>query len=246
MERHHDRGRTMIDWQNERVLVLSPHPDDEVIGCGGLISKVKDEGGQVHVQFVTLGDTRDVSATGMSTADERMAEIDRVAGVLKYDDWDIALRGTRYHLRLDAMARLELVALLEDTARLSMRAVEPTVVLLPAPWSYNQDHRAVAEAALTALRPMGMADRCAPRVVAVFEEVADQWTPQTTTPPNLFVELDASHLNDKIEAMRTYVSQVRPHPHTRSLEALRNMAVVRGAHSGLGLAEAYHCVRWIG
>lgn len=235
----------MIDWQNERVLILSPHPDDEVIGCGGLISKVKDEGGQVLVQFVTLGDTRDVSTTGRSTADERMVEIDRVAGVLKYDDWDIALRGAQYHLRLDAMPRVDLVDVLEVSARLSLRAVEPSVVLLPAPWSYNQDHRAVAEAALTALRPMGAA-ACAPRVVALFEEVADQWTPETTTPPNLFVELDASHLDDKIQAMRTYTSQVRPHPHTRSLEALQNMAVVRGAHSGLGFAEAYHCVRWIG
>lgn len=236
----------MIDWQNERVLILSPHPDDEVIGCGGLISKVKDEGGQVLVQFVTLGDTRDVSVTGMSTADERLVEIDRVAGILKYDDWDIALRGAEYHLRLDAMARVDLVGVLEETARLSLRAVEPSVVLLPAPWSYNQDHRAVAEAALTALRPMDVADRRAPRVVALFEEVADQWAAESTTPPNLFVELDAPHLDDKIEAMRTYASQVRPHPHTRSLEALRNMAVVRGAHSGLRFAEAYHCVRWIG
>jgi LmbE family N-acetylglucosaminyl deacetylase len=236
----------VIDWQNERVLILSPHPDDEVIGCGGLISKVKDEGGQVLVQFVTLGDTRDVSVTGMSTADERLVEIDRVAGILKYDDWDIALRGAEYHLRLDAMARVDLVGVLEETARLSLRAVEPSVVLLPAPWSYNQDHRAVAEAALTALRPMDVADRRAPRVVALFEEVADQWAAESTTPPNLFVELDTPHLDDKIEAMRTYASQVRPHPHTRSLEALRNMAVVRGAHSGLRFAEAYHCVRWIG
>ena len=236
----------MIDWQNERVLILSPHPDDEVIGCGGLISKVKDEGGQVLVQFVTLGDTRDVSVTGMSTADERLVEIDRVAGILKYDDWDIALRGAEYHLRLDSMARVDLVGVLEETARLSLRAVEPSVVLLPAPWSYNQDHRAVAEAALTALRPMDVADRRAPRVVALFEEVADQWAAESTTPPNLFVELDTPHLDDKIEAMRTYASQVRPHPHTRSLEALRNMAVVRGAHSGLRFAEAYHCVRWIG
>ncbi|HSK98410.1 MAG TPA: PIG-L family deacetylase [Euzebyales bacterium] len=236
----------MIDWHDQRVLVISPHPDDEVIGCGGLISKVKNEGGQVFVQFVALGDTRDVSVSGLSTADERMVEIDRVAGLLKYDDWDIALPGARYHLRLDAMAQVDLVTVVEDSARLSLRAVEPTVVLLPAPWSYNQDHRAVAEAALTALRPMSTAGRCAPRVVALFEEVADQWTPQATTPPNLYVGLGAKHLDDKIEAMRTYASQVRPHPHTRSLEALRTMATVRGAHSGLAFAEAYHCVRWIG
>src|SRR5690554_7535025 len=141
----------MIDWQAQRVLIFSPHPDDEVIGCGGLVSKVKDEGGQVFVQFVTLGDTRDLSQTGMSTADERVAEIDRVAGMLKYDEWDIALRGPQYHLRLDAMAQRDLIAVLENDGHLSLRSVEPTMVLLPSPVSYNQDHRAVAEAAITAL-----------------------------------------------------------------------------------------------
>jgi LmbE family N-acetylglucosaminyl deacetylase len=236
----------MIDWQDQRVLIFAPHPDDEVIGCGGLISKVKDDGGQVFVQFVTLGDTRDVSVAGMSTADQRMSEIDRVAGVLKYDDWDIALRGSQYHLRLDAMAQMDLIGLLESDGRLSLRAVEPTVVLLPSPLSYNQDHRAVADAALTALRPVGTEDRTAPRVVAVFEEVADQWTPHGAPPPNLFIALDEACLEDKIAAMRCYASQVRPHPHTRSLEALRTMAVVRGAHSGVAYAEAYQCVRWIG
>lgn len=237
----------MMDWQQQRVLIVSPHPDDEVIGSGGLISKVKGAGGQIFVQFVTLGDTRDISPVGVSTADERMGEIERVAGVLKYDEWDVALRGAQYHLRLDTMAQTDLVALLEDGCRLSLRAVEPTVVLAPVPWSYNQDHRAVAEAALTALRPVGRATGTGgPMVVALFEEVADQWTPQATTPPNLYVDLDEAHVDDKIEAMRTYATQVRPHPHTRSLEALCTMATVRGAHSGLAYAEAYHCVRWIG
>ncbi|HSK97311.1 MAG TPA: hypothetical protein VK891_11900, partial [Euzebyales bacterium] len=208
------------------------------------ISKVKDAGGQVFVQFITLGDTRDFSVTGLSTTDERLTEIEQVAGVLKYDDWDIALPGAQYHLRLDAMAQVDLIAVIETGCRLSLRAVEPTVVLLPSPLSYNQDHRAVSEAATTALRPYG-GEHAAPTVVAIFEEVADQWTPGVSPPPNLFVDLDAVHLDDKITAMRAYASQVRPHPHTRSLEALRTMATVRGAHSGVEYAEAYHCLRWV-
>jgi LmbE family N-acetylglucosaminyl deacetylase len=236
----------MIDWKRQRVLILSPHPDDEVIGCGGLISKVKDAGGQVFVNYVTLGDTRDRTERGWSTADERIAEIQEVAGLLGFDKWDIALPGARHHLRLDAMAQHDLIAVLEHASTLSLQAVEPTVVLLPSPVSYNQDHRAVAEAAITALRPVGLAGHAPVEVVAIFEEVADQWTPQSDVAPNLFVELQQHHLDAKLNAMRAYASQVRPHPHTRSLEALQTMAVVRGAHSGLGYAEAYRCMRWLG
>lgn len=236
----------MIDWTQQRVLILSPHPDDEVIGCGGLIRRVKDAGGQVFVNFVTLGDTRDQTLRGLSTADERITEIHQVAGLLGFDKWDVALQGTEYHLRLDAMAQHDLIAVLEHASTLSLQAVEPTVVLLPSPLSYNQDHRAVAEAATTALRPVGPAGRTPVEVVAIFEEVADQWTSHPDVAPNLFIELEQRHLDAKLDAMRAYASQVRPHPHTRSLEALQTMAVVRGAHSGLGYAEAYRCLRWLG
>lgn len=236
----------MIDWRRHRVLIFSPHPDDEVIGCGGLINKIKDRGGQVFVNFVTLGDTQDRSDRGLSTASERTTEIEQVAGVLKYDEWDIALPGAQHHLRLDAMPGVDLIAALEHGSRLSLAAVEPTVVLLPSPLSYNQDHRAVADAAMTALRPMAVAGRDPVEIVAIFEEVADQWTPHADVSPNLFVSLERDDVDAKLAAMRAYASQVRPHPHTRSLEALENMAVVRGAHSGLAYAEAYRCVRMLG
>ncbi|CAN5898527.1 PIG-L family deacetylase [soil metagenome] len=236
----------MIDWRRHRALIFSPHPDDEVIGCGGLINKIKDRGGQVFVNFVTLGDTQDRSDLGRSTASERTSEIERVAGVLKYDEWDIALPGAEHHLRLDALPGVELIAALEHGSRLSLAAVEPTVVLLPSPVSYNQDHRAVADAALTALRPMQAGDSGPVEIVALFEEVADQWTPHADVAPNLFVSLDRRDVDAKLAAMRAYASQVRPHPHTRSLEALETMTIVRGAHSGLAYAEAYRCVRLLG
>ncbi len=40
----------------ERLLVISPHPDDEVIGCGALIRRVRESGGRVDIVYVTQGD----------------------------------------------------------------------------------------------------------------------------------------------------------------------------------------------
>ena len=39
----------MNDFSNEKLLVIAPHSDDEILGCGGLISKVKNGGGKVYV-----------------------------------------------------------------------------------------------------------------------------------------------------------------------------------------------------
>ena len=45
----------MNNLKNEKLLVIAPHSDDEVLGCGGLISKIKKEGGKVFVLIFNLG-----------------------------------------------------------------------------------------------------------------------------------------------------------------------------------------------
>ena len=49
----------MFDFKGQKLLVIAPHPDDEVIGCAGLIQKIKNGGGKVFVLFLTVGDTND-------------------------------------------------------------------------------------------------------------------------------------------------------------------------------------------
>ena len=49
----------MNDLKDEKLLVIAPHSDDEVLGCGGLISKVKNAGGQVFVLIFNLGFEKD-------------------------------------------------------------------------------------------------------------------------------------------------------------------------------------------
>ncbi|TSA16793.1 MAG: hypothetical protein D4R72_06090 [Nitrosopumilales archaeon] len=40
----------------ERLLVIAPHADDEVLGCFGLINKVKENGGRSTCWFLPLED----------------------------------------------------------------------------------------------------------------------------------------------------------------------------------------------
>ncbi|MBV1896840.1 MAG: PIG-L family deacetylase, partial [Rhodobacteraceae bacterium] len=44
------------------VLVVAPHPDDEVLGAGGTIARLADQGRKVHVAIVTRGQTPRFSA----------------------------------------------------------------------------------------------------------------------------------------------------------------------------------------
>jgi N-acetylglucosamine malate deacetylase 1 len=233
-----------VDWSRQRVLVVAPHPDDEVIGCGGVISRVKRAGGEVHVLFMTVGDTADFTAAGWSTAAERNVEIEQVATHLDLDGYHIAFPGNAHHLRLDAGPRHELITMIERDSPLSLSTLAPTAVFLPHRTSYNQDHRTTAEAVITALRPGDATVKPQPSIVLAYEEVADGWTAEPLTPPDVFVTLTEFDLDHKLKALSLYGSQLRAHPSTRSDLALRGLAAVRGAQSGTDLAEAFHCLRW--
>ncbi|WP_159944768.1 MULTISPECIES: PIG-L deacetylase family protein [unclassified Nocardiopsis] len=231
------------DWSQERILVYAPHPDDETLGCGGLMSKAKAAGAEVFVQFLTVGDTADLSPKGFSTAEERYAEIKKVADHFRWDDWHMAFPGDHYHLRLDSVARVDLTQVIERESPLSVERLRPTVVLVPHRSSYNQDHQATAEAVHTALRPSNTELRHHPGLVLAYEEAADHWRTDALCPPNLVVELDETHLDDKLQGMRLYGSQSHQHPHTRSDLTLRSLAVLRGMQAGVALGEGFHVLR---
>ena len=38
-----------------RILVVAPHPDDEILGCGGVMARHVAGGDEVHVAIVTRG-----------------------------------------------------------------------------------------------------------------------------------------------------------------------------------------------
>lgn len=234
-----------IDWSRERILILAPHPDDETLGCGGLMRKAKDAGAEVYIQFITVGDTADLSAKGMSTADERYGEVKQVAEFFEWDGWDFAFPGDRYHLKLDALPRFELANALERNSPLSIAELRPTTVIAPHRTSYNQDHQVTAEALHTALRPSNTRLRHHPRLVLAYEQAADQWRYDAAPPPNFFVELTEEQVEAKIQAMRLYGTQSHDHPHTRSDLTLRSLAALRGMHAGVPYAEAYHMMRWL-
>ena len=42
--------------ENERIIIFAPHPDDEILGCAGLIQKVLKKKGKVWIVYLTNGD----------------------------------------------------------------------------------------------------------------------------------------------------------------------------------------------
>jgi len=236
----------MVDLKKQKLLVIAPHPDDEVLGCGSLIKKIKDAGGKVYVLFLTVGDTKDFTKEGLSTAKERKKEIKKAAEFLKIDNYQLAFEGNNYHLKLDLLGQKQLMDLIERESIVSIEKVKPTIVAFPSPYSYNQDHRVTAVATHAALRPVPNNDKHFVPTVLSYEEPADSWELQKRPEPNFFLQLSKKELETKLTALKIHKSQLRTFPSPRSTEALKALAMVRGSQSGCQFAEAFFLYRDIG
>lgn len=231
--------------KDQRVLVVAPHADDETIAAGGLMARVKAAGGQVYVQVVSTGDLKHFDGrsheVSKSTRREELAAAMQSLGV---DDWEILIEDTDLHLRLDTLARRDLVAWIETKGRLSTEKVRPTMIVLPAP-SYNQDHEAVYKAGITAARPHLPGAKAFQNFVLIGDAPQLAWSGPPHFRPNFYVDISGDAIAKKLRAFECHKSQLRPAPSPASAEALRLLAQMRGAEISVEAAEAFECYRFV-
>lgn len=223
-----------------RLLVVAPHPDDEALGCGGLIGKVKKAGGKVCVLYISVGTNRQLVTT-RTKEETRLKEIEDVK---KYGGIEVKISyvGEEF-CRLDTVAQKDICEHIEDT----VDDFKPTIVALPTSTSYNQDHRAVYEAGITALRPVPRSVRyLVPHIMEYFEPYFWALTQQKS--PNLYLDLSEKYkggtlLDFKIRLYKCHATQVRQDPFPRSPENLERQAHLWGKEIGVNIAEAYCVLR---
>lgn len=220
----------------DRVLVISPHADDEVIGCGGLMRKVISHGGEVHVAVVAVGDVWFYHLDRVVTKEERKQELHRALEYL----------GVTSHLTLfddyeSLMDTIPIKNIITVFDRL-IRRIEPTVVLLPYP-SFHQDHKIVFNAGFAALRPCpGYNSKL--RLVAGYEYPLVSWSTESLNSGSLYIDI-TGELEDKIEALKHHQSQMREGRHLISPETVRLWAEKRGLEAGVPCAEMFYVLRML-
>jgi LmbE family N-acetylglucosaminyl deacetylase len=235
------------------VLLVSPHPDDETLGCAGTIARVKQLGGEVYCRVGTWGGihqyTEDPVGPGADSpglrwvsGSERRAEFEEVMRLLDVDGWD-ALLDDDAHMALDVVPQKQLVTALDRGGPLSLDALRPTLLLIPAR-SFNQDHDALFRACLAASRPQWQPSsrHVVPQVLA-YDNGTAYWsdTPGAFT-PSVFVDI-SDVLDLKVKAVALYSSQLRAVESAES--ACITQARAYGRRIGCVAAEAFHPLRLV-
>jgi LmbE family N-acetylglucosaminyl deacetylase len=229
----------------QRLLVITPHADDETYGCAGSMARIKALGGEVYVVLATAGDVAhfaDGNCTELVTRQTRLDEFESVMRLLKVDDWDVLYHDGDTHLALDTKPQRELVRLLECDGRLAIERVKPTMVMIPAP-SYNQDHEALHRACITATRPSVPGHRHMVPMVLVYDNTALFWRyGQPNFQATCYIDI-SEYVDTKIKAMRLHASQVRPPLFHGSPESLELAVRLRGREVSVEAAEGFSVLR---
>jgi LmbE family N-acetylglucosaminyl deacetylase/glycosyltransferase involved in cell wall biosynthesis len=193
------------DLRGERLLVLAPHPDDEVIGCGGLVALHLREGRKVHVVVATDG-------TQAGDAAQREAESRAALAVL--GDATIEFLGFRDRELSNARG-------LDDRLAAILRDWKPDLIAVPSPLEIHPDHVTLSRAFcdLIARDPSLFADLAVARVA--FYEVS------APLRPNVLVDI-TSVADAKYAAIKTHESQSAIRDYTsyaRGLNTWRTMTL---------------------
>ncbi|WP_061935037.1 PIG-L deacetylase family protein [Aureimonas sp. AU22] len=216
-----------------RVLVVAPHPDDEVLGCGGTIARLGDEGCEVHVAVVTRGSLPeyDEATVARIRAEARASHAHLGVTQTHWLDQPAAKLGETPHSTLNGALQG------------IVREVRPDTLFIPFVGDVHLDHQLIFLSSLVAARPH---QHEYPRRILAYETVSEtNWNAPYVTPgflPQVFVDIQNT-LERKLEAMAMFASQVRPFPHERSIDALRALALVRGTRIHRSAAEAFVLVR---
>lgn len=229
--------------EGQRLLVISPHADDETAGAGGLMRRVKEAGGEVYVMVLTVGDLMHYDEKdGKTLASQRSVELGNAMETLGVDDWEITYTDSDLHMRLDGVPRRDLVSVIERDSKLAIDKIKPTILALPAP-SFNQDHEVLYKAGITAARPHLATMKPFQRTVLTMDAPQLAWGTYNFR-PNFYVNI-TDCLETKLAAYRCHASQLRPDPHQGGVEALRILAEFRGREISVQAAEAYECMRFV-
>ena len=218
-----------------KILVIAPHPDDEVLGAGGTIAKHAARGDEVYVAVVTKGRPPIFSAESVEKVRAECEEADSLLGVKKtiFMDFPAAMIETvlRYELN-DAFIKL-------------VQDIAPQEVYIPHRGDMQLDHKMVVDAAMVALRPKY---KHVPQRILAYETLSETgWDiPNSTNEfiPNVYNDI-SEFLDKKLEAMSIFSTQLAGFPNARSIESIKALAIYRGTTVSLNAAEAFELIREI-
>ena len=218
------------------VAAIMAHPDDEVLGCGGSLTRLSRSGASVHIFILATGLTSRGPADEMALRalkeQARAATIRLGAETIDFADFP--------DNEMDSLSLLEIVKQVESF----VTKIKPDLIFTHHSGDINIDHDLTQRAVMTATRAL---PKSKPVEVLACEVLSStEFGPaDKRLQPHLYVRLTEEDVNATIEALTCYSGEIHDWPHPRSAQALEHQFRLRGAECGADAAEVFEVLRMV-
>jgi LmbE family N-acetylglucosaminyl deacetylase len=215
----------------KKVLILSPHADDEILGCGGFISKFSKKNYQINVLILT-------NANKGAPEIYSLEEIKTIRNEAKAANHLIGTKKLFFEnlpgLNLNSYPLYKITMIIDKY----ITDINPEIVLMPSINDIHDDHKIIFKAAKVSMR---MNKKMNLKKILSYEVLSEtEWNEdEKSFNPNYYVSLNKSDIINKVKSFLKYRSQVKKFPHPRSKEAIMNLSRVRGSQVFTEYAEAF-------
>jgi N-acetylglucosamine malate deacetylase 1 len=217
------------------VLVVAPHADDEVLGCGGTMARHAADGDNVHVLIATRGIEELYPPEGIEIVRAEARAAHQLLNVTETHFLEFPAPA------LDTVPRYKIA---RDVASL-ITELAIQQLYIPHHGDIHSDHLHLHHACLVAARPLA---GCPVRKIMAYETISEtEWAPPQAGAvfyPTIFRDI-SDHLSAKLEAMQCYKTQLFEPPSARSLRTIEALARFRGATISRNAAEGFMLIREI-
>lgn len=219
---------------NKSIGIIVAHPDDEILGFGGVILKCIEEGNDVNILFLSTG----LASRENNTNKDDIINLRKIAvNVSKV----LGVKNTLFENfpdnQMDTVPLLSVIKKVESF----INKYKINIIYTHYNNDINIDHNIVSQAVLTASRPLPgsfiekiyFGETLSSSEYSLFNRRFQ---------PNTYFDIE-KYLSKKLSILNLYKDELREWPHPRSEKAVRNLAEVRGSEAGLKAAEAFMLVR---
>ena len=222
----------------KKILILSPHADDEILGCGGAISKFSREGYDIYV----------IILSNANIGAPEIFSVKEIKKIRKEAELANNFIGTKklFFENLPAL-NLNLLPLYKISNILDkyIDKIQPEVIFLPSKNDIHEDHKIIFKAAKISLRTNKKSNL---KKILSYEVLSEtEWNEdEKSFNPNYFVKLKKLDIDRKVKAFLKYKSQVKKFPHPRSKEGILSLSRIRGTQIYSEYAEAFKVEKILG
>ncbi len=209
-----------------KILVFSPHPDDETLGCGGTILKYRKKGWKVDIIFFTKMSDDIFSKKEIL---KRNKEILKVCKLYDFNKiYNLGYTTTRMNEITDHELILKIKKILINS--------RPKTIFFPSEIDIHTDHNKISKCLLSNVK--SFRHNFIENVYAYETLSETNFNFKIAFTPNHFENI-SNEIKKKIKIMKIYKSELKNHPFPRSTESIISLAKLRGSQANFLYAESF-------